>query len=268
MLIADRTFSTIFFIVDAAVLSGDDIAALDYAQRLRAARKFCTAVNRGVESFQAETVRLETNSSRRKSGGGGWRAPYKLESFYFHCAEALDVAELPKRLDELKLAFHTEKCRQLAVADFAFSADIVREPSALAWSCQSIRFVQRFKGSPQLASLSASDNHHTILAGYRCRWSEEARALFLVDSSNEIAHSAAPRAAAASFFGHLPHARSSPLVWTWSWQMNSANAYGPKEILDDEREHTLLTRRAFQDAVAARIRAYPQNVLVAQLEYE
>ncbi|KAI6205570.1 hypothetical protein M3Y94_00807300 [Aphelenchoides besseyi] len=141
-LVVDRTYSNVIFIVDAALINGDDVSHFDYGSRIRAIRKFCIAINRGVESIKADTApRTDVNQNNR-------RTPYHPKpraSFYFHCADPVKLEDLPGCFDPYVVAFVSEKCHHLAVREFRYPIELGAPDESLFWTCKAVRVAQLYK---------------------------------------------------------------------------------------------------------------------------
>lgn len=134
------------FVVDAAMLSNDDISALPYNQRLAAIRKFCHAVNRGIKSIETDKL-PQLNRKRNNRNDQVQQPTRKVLSYYLHCADAIELPNLKREFDKLSVEFYEVKCLQVALQKFEFPEDMQKdEDQDLYIPCQAVRFAQRYKG--------------------------------------------------------------------------------------------------------------------------
>lgn len=108
----ERQRRSVIWVLDAAVLGGDDVSGLHHELRIQAARKFCMAVNKSNGDGTAELV----------------------------CAESWDLRTMVECMGQ----FEVEKYRaeEMALAPLPESAGASR------WvACRGVRFVELFKGS-------------------------------------------------------------------------------------------------------------------------
>ncbi|KAI6173305.1 Cap-specific mRNA (nucleoside-2'-O-)-methyltransferase 1 [Aphelenchoides besseyi] len=243
-LVVDRTYSNVIFIVDAALINGDDISRFDYGSRIRSIRKFCIAINRGVESIKADSApRMDFNQNNR-------RAPYHPKpraSFYFHCAEPVKLEDLPGCFDRYTVTFVAQKCLHMAVREFRYPVELGAPDESLFWTCKAVRFAQLYK--PNVI----------------CCWSNSMGKPFLHDlSGKQTTYEFLPEFF-ASFYDHIPlssNVNNRPIVWMWKWQVDSKTDYGPKKILTDDEHSQFLTVRALTKAIEERRAKYDPRVFI------
>jgi hypothetical protein len=128
------------------------VSALSYEQRLDAIRKFCKAVNRGVQSIATDLPPMPQQQQNRKRRYDHqqqlpeFRTPTRPPiAYYLHHAEIVQTHDLEDKFGEIQPVFYKPKLLQLPLLKFDFP-DGMSNQEELRLPCLAVRFVQRYKG--------------------------------------------------------------------------------------------------------------------------